>query len=267
MTIDEFWGALIRSWRLGAAVLIVCTAVGVVAGVLTRPSYEATAVFQVEQLADIGGSVSWDTPHSVRPRLNVDVLEKWLGGADVLDRVVALAGAQGQVTPAALHRDLLVIPAGDVGLYEVTARNASPDLARRIADAAAVVLADRAARFVALEQNATLTRLRRALAETNAVLAGPAATAASPADGTAPAQVRRQAALDAAKTLEQQIVLLEANQKGSPPTATIVQKAERPVAPVTAGRLLYAWFGATSGFVLAIAVVLIRDGLRRAATV
>ena len=160
MTIGEFWGALIRSWRLGAAVLVACTAVGVIAGVLARPAYEATAVFQVEQLADIGGSVSWDTPHSVRPRLNVDVLEKWLGGADALDRIVALAGAQAQVTPAVLHRDLLVIPAGDVGLYEVTARSASPDLARRIADAAAVVLADRAARFVALEQDVLVVARR-----------------------------------------------------------------------------------------------------------
>ncbi|HLJ58335.1 MAG TPA: hypothetical protein VKZ50_01220 [bacterium] len=266
MTISEFWAALSRSWRLGAAVFAVCTAAGVIAGVLTRPAYEATAVFQVEQLADIGGSVSWDTPHSVRPRLNVDVLEKWLGGADVLDRIVALAGAQGQVTPAALRRDLLVIPAGDIGLYEVTARSASPDLAPRIADAAAAVLADRAARFVALEQDATLTRLRRTLVETNALLAAPAATGVSPADGTAPAQVRRQAAFDAAKTLEQQIVLLEANQKASPPKATMVERAARPVAPVTAGRVLYAWFGATSGFVLAIAVVLVRDGLRRTAT-
>jgi len=263
MTIDEFWRIVVRNGRLGAAVLGVCTLAGIIAGIVARPAYESTAVFQVEQLADIGGSVSWDTPHSVRPRLNVDVLEKWLGQADVLDRVIALAGASGRATPAGLHRNLLVVPAGDVGLYEVNARNESPELARRIADAAATVIAERAAHFVALEQDTTLNRLRQVLAETRALLVGPAATGASPADGAAPPQIRRQAALDAARTLEQQIILLEVNQRGSPPKATIVQHAALPVTPVTPSRLLYVWFGLTSGVVLAIAVVLIRDALGR----
>jgi capsular polysaccharide biosynthesis protein len=260
MTINELWRALGRQWRIGVAVFAACTAAGMLAAVMVRPVYEATAIFQVEQLADIGGAVSWDTPHSVRPRLNVDVLERWLGQSDVLDRIAARAGMAGRLTPGELHRELLLVPAGDIGLYEVTGRNPSPEVAQRVADAAAVVLADRAAEFAALEQDTTLARLRRTLAEAHAMATAPGTPAA---DGSVPARVRRQAALDAATTLERQIVLLEANQRASPPKATIVQRAARPAVPVTPSRLLYAWFGVTSGLVLAIAAVLIGDGLGR----
>ncbi len=260
MTINELWRALGRRWRIGVAVFAACTAAGIVAAVVVRPAYEATAIFQVEQLADIGGAASWDTPHSVRPRLNVDVLERWLGQSDVLDRIAARAGMAGRLTPGELHRDLLIVPAGDIGLYEVIVRNPSPEAAQRVADAAAVVLADRAAGFAALEQDTTLARLRRTLAEAQAMATPPRTTAAA-ADGSAPAQVRRQAARDAVTTLERQIVLLEANRRASPPEATIVQRAARPEVPVTPSRLLYAWFGVTSGLVLAIAAVVIADGL------
>ncbi len=263
MTINEFWHALGRRWRIGVAVFVACAAAGILAGLAIPPAYEATAIFQVEQLADIGGSVSWDTPHSVRPRLNVDVLERWLGQSDVLDGIATRAGTEGRTTPAELHRDLLIIPAGDIGLYEVTMRNPSPDVAQRVADAAAMVLADRAAEFAALEQDTTLARLQRALADARVMATSPGTTAASAADGSAPAQVRRQAALDAVRTLEQQIVLLEANRRASPPKATIVQRAARPAVPVTPSRLLYAWFGVTAGIVLAVAGVVIGDGLGR----
>jgi len=274
MTLGEFSQAVIRHRWTGVTIFAICALGGLALGLASRPLYQATALFQVQQLADLGSDPrAWDVLHGVTPRLNSDVLEKWLGQEAVLQRIIDLAGDRGQVAVAQLRRRVSVIPAGDGGIYESTVWDPSPDRAQRLADAMAVVLGNLGISIVQQDRQALIDRVRSAMAEAR-ILFEAKADAASPgpnpgqADtGLAPrqsARVRHDAALALYTHLETQLLALEVAQRTGAAQVRILQKAGRPVAPVTPGWQLYALFGIVSGAVLGLAGIFLREAGRGA---
>jgi len=270
MTIRDFGRAIARRRATGGVIFAVCMLAALGVSAVATPLYQATALFQVAQLDDLGRDpMAWSVSHGVRLRLNADILDTWIGREDVLQRIIERARPQRPITAVQLDHHLQVLPAGDGGIYAATVWAASPTDAQRLADATAEVVGARAADLLQRDRQALVDRFRRTLAGLKAMLTeqpggAPPNRSADPADPAVVARVRRLAAANTYLMVLVQFTSLEDEYRTNPAEARMLEPAGRPLSPVTPSRALYLLFGIATGLVCGLAGMLIHEAWRGA---
>lgn len=125
----DLWRILVREWRSFAIAALAVLALAVAYAMLAKPRWEAQAWVQVGQ---IGTQPAGQDP---RPEPFQRVIER-LQTVAFQDEVLQSAGVALKSPEAGLYRaSLKVDPSFYAGLIKISVRAASPDLARRLAQA------------------------------------------------------------------------------------------------------------------------------------
>lgn len=125
----DMWRILVRGWRGFAIAVLAVLALAVAYAMLARPRWEAQAWVQVGQ---IGTQPSGQDPRAEPFQRVIERLQT----AAFQDEVLQSAGVAPKSPEAGLYRKSLKIdPSPYAGLIKLSVRAASPDLARRLAQA------------------------------------------------------------------------------------------------------------------------------------